>query len=153
MRVIDLFVLIVLYMAISCIVIYPFFHRVAAIVVLLSGLYFSYKQSGMRKFLIMSFVSCLLALIVYISLLTFVPREFHSEYVSPLKTRTVILEYDHASRPSLYLKHGFFMSKIPLPNFSGATEIISYSVEWISEDQLILKEEINKYSVFIKIKD
>lgn len=56
-------------------------------------------------------------------------------YVSPQGTNTVIVEYDHVSRPYVYQKTWFGKRKIWTYPKGGFMETVSFGVEWLSENQ------------------
>lgn len=69
------------------------------------------------------------------------PREGHFEAVSPSGERTLVVEYDYVSRPSLYLKQNrFFMKPLPLDFGPGYNETVIHRVVWLSESTLLLED-------------
>ncbi len=59
-------------------------------------------------------------------------------FVSPLGTNTVIVEYDHVCRPSVYEKTWFGKKEIWTYPRGGFMETVSFGVEWLSERQFKL---------------
>jgi hypothetical protein len=59
-------------------------------------------------------------------------------YASPQGTNTVIIEYDHVCRPYVYQKTWFGKREIWTYSNSGFMEIVSFGVEWLSEDKFRL---------------
>ena len=60
---------------------------------------------------------------------------------NPNGTNTITVKYDYLSRPSVYKGN----KKIFSYNGPGYMESVYYDVEWVSEDELILKATNNKY--------
>ena len=63
------------------------------------------------------------------------------KYTSPNGTNTITVKYDYLSRPSVYKGN----KKIFSYNGPGYMESVYFDVEWVSEDELILKATNNKY--------
>ena len=63
------------------------------------------------------------------------------KYTSPNGTNTITVKYDYLSRPSVYKEN----KKIFSYNGPGYMESVYFDVEWVSEDELILKATNNKY--------
>ena len=59
-------------------------------------------------------------------------------FTSPQKTRTIIVQYDFVSRPSVYKKTWFGKRKIWAYPGSGFMETVHFGVEWLSENQVKL---------------
>lgn len=57
-------------------------------------------------------------------------------YASPQGTNTIIVEYDHVCRPSVYKKSRFRKKHIWTYPGGGFMETVSFGVEWLSEDKI-----------------
>lgn len=105
---------ITLILAFKSIIVYLSFHIAA------SGMFFMtcvvmlipiYNRRHFLKAVVGTIISIIGVFFLYLLLRIMVPREVHREYISPESTHTIVIEYDHASRPSVYLKYGIFMKR------------------------------------------
>lgn len=130
--------LISLVIAARSMVIFPWFHRVPVILLILCGAFALPSGSGIGVRVLALLLACFTALLLYGLLLLTVPREMQQEFVSPLGKTHLIIEYDHASRPYLYLRHGIFLKSVNTAEFNGTPQVITYCVQWLSEDEVML---------------
>lgn len=131
------------------VIVFPQFHWLVtglAIVTVLLGVARGYKCSrGVLKqvaycaLLPVALIGCILIVDFVFNLINL--REGHVEYISPKGETTVVIEYDLASRPFLYRKHGsVFMTKIPFEFGSGYNETVKHEVVWLSENKIKLTD-------------
>lgn len=86
------------------------------------------------------------------------PRKRHTEFISPQGTNTVIIEYDHLSRPKIYRKvAGVFQVKTPTQvNDSGYISLLNeprtYTVHWENENEVTVHKGNYEKGVRIKLK-
>lgn len=98
------------------------------------------EHSGVKR------IASTIALMVCVSFVYFIsilidPRESRFESVSPLKTNTIIVEYDFVSRPTLFRQtYGLFMQQIPFKFESGYNETVRHQIIWLTENQFKLTD-------------
>jgi hypothetical protein len=141
----------VLVMAVLCVLVFPWFHKVAAGMFTLTGMVAAVRHRRWLPCIAETSLAIAGGIVIFVSLVIFVPREGHRQYTSPQGTRTVILEFDHASRPLLYQRWYFFMWPVTLSEFRGSMEIIPYTVRWLSEDELLLRESTHGNAVTVRL--
>lgn len=127
-----------LVMAAYCIIVYPWFHRVPVVLLILCGAFVLPRGASICLHILVLLLTSFTALLLYMLLVLTVPRELQQEFVSPSGQKRLIIEYDHASRPSLYLRHGLFLKSVDTPEFKGTLQVITYHVKWLSEDDIML---------------
>ena len=66
-------------------------------------------------------------------------------FVAPLGTNTVIVEYDHVCRPSVYQKTWFGKKEIWTYPRGGFMETVSFGVEWLSQFKLTYDDVRDEY--------
>ncbi|WP_154675971.1 hypothetical protein [Entomohabitans teleogrylli] len=140
-----------LLMAALRVVVFPRFHEVAAIMFIVTGVAAAGRHRRLIPYAAETCLAVAGGIVVFVLLAILAPREGHRQYTSPQGTRSVVLEFDHASRPALYLRRWIFMTPVALPPFRGAMEIIPYSVYWLSEDELLLTEKISGKFITIRL--
>ena len=64
--------------------------------------------------------------------------KFDETFVSPNEVNTILVRYDYASRPSVFLVNGDRLFKYDKPGFM---ETVSFEVQWINDYQFILYNE------------
>jgi hypothetical protein len=88
-----------------------------------------------------AYISVILICVVCLTSVVVDPRERRGEYQSPLGKTTLIIEYDHASRPSIYRKDNFiFKSPIPFQFGPGYNETVKHEIVWLNEQQIKLMD-------------
>lgn len=65
------------------------------------------------------------------------------EFTSPEKTHMVVVKYDFAGRPDVFLKNGKQIFKY---SKQGFMETVRFDVEWLSEDEFILYLDPEQYA-------
>lgn len=130
-------------LAFKSVIVYPLFNHIPFVLLMCSNVIgVAYGITSKCKvykiiFSLMGFV--FLGLAMNLCLFLTNPREFHEEYLSPNGLQTIIIEYDHESRPSVYRKiNPLFMKKLKTPNFMRIIEVVKYDVKWLSNDEILL---------------
>ncbi|MGL5456502.1 MAG: hypothetical protein ACRDB3_16645 [Citrobacter telavivensis] len=144
--------LISLIVAANGLVIFTWFHRVPPMLLVLCSLIILPAGAGIFWRILMLISACFIAILLYWLLLFFAPREFQREFVSLSGETHLVIEYDHASRPSLYSRHSIFMIPIATPDLVGSTEVMAWRVEWLSEDEIRLHLPDETVSVNIALR-
>lgn len=107
-----------------------------AIITIAVGASLNFKKKGKFTLIALVIVTCIYFISVMVD-----PRERRVEYQSPMGTNTIIIEYDHASRPSIYRKENFlFMTPIGFDLGPGYNETVSHEVIWLSENKVKLTD-------------
>lgn len=143
--------LISLVAAANSLVVFTWFHRIPSVLLVLCSLVILPAGTGVFWRILALVSACFIAVLLYWLLLFFAPREFQREYISPSGEKHLVIEYDHASRPSLYSRHSIFMLPIATPDFVGSTEILFWRVEWLSDDEIRLQRSDDTVSVNIPL--
>ena len=125
-----------LIVATNRLVVFTWFHRVPPVLLVLCSLVILLVGSRIFWRILTLVPACFIAIFLYWLLLFLAPREFQREFASPSGEKHLVIEYDHASRPSLYRRHSIFMVPIVTPDVVGSTEIIAWHVEWLSDDEI-----------------
>lgn len=144
--------LISLIIAANGLVIFTWFHRVPPVLLVLCSLVILPAGAGIFWRILTLLSACFIAILLYWLLLFFAPREFQREFVSLSGETHLVIEYDHASRPSLYSRHSIFMIPIATPDLVGSTEVMAWRVEWLSEDEIRLHLPDETVSVNIALR-
>jgi len=106
------------------------------IITIAAGMSLNFKKKGKFALIALIIVTCIYFISVMVD-----PRERRMEYQSPMGTNTIIIEYDHASRPFIYRKENFlFMTPIGFDFGPGYNETVSHEVIWLSENQIKLSD-------------
>ncbi|MBJ9135938.1 hypothetical protein [Citrobacter farmeri] len=141
-----------LIVAANSLVVFTWFHRIPPVLLVLCSLVILPVGSGIFWRILTLVPACFIAILLYWLLLFFAPREFQREFASPSGEKHLVIEYDHASRPSLYSRHSIFMIPIATPDLVGSTEIIVWRVEWLSDDEIRLYPPDEAVSVDISLR-
>lgn len=100
------------------------------LIALLAGMLLDVKKNVKPLLIIILIATC----IYFISTISD-PRERRAEHISPNGSNTILIEYDYASRPSIYRKVNFlFMTPITFDFGAGYNETITHEIIWLSED-------------------
>jgi len=106
-----------------------------AIITIATGTSINYKKKKSR----VALIALITVICIYFISILVDPRERRLEYQSPMGTKTIIIEYDHASRPSIYRKENIMIMKpIGFDFGPGYNEVVSHEVIWLSENQMKL---------------
>ncbi len=99
-----------------------------------------YASNDFRRKTKFALLFMLPVLLIY-AMSTFIdPRERRTEYRSPMGSNTIVVEYDHASRPFIYRKENFlFMT--PIYEMSvGYNATIHHEITWLSENTILMTD-------------
>lgn len=129
--------------ALTSVVVFPWFNHIPTILMVLTGvigiIYGRGCKYGLSEKIVVTFLYVFFGLFMFVVLWVSNPREFHTEFPSPDGAQTVVMEYDHASRPTVYRKvNSWFMIKLETPNTMGSMSIIQYRIKWLSDNEIIL---------------
>lgn len=113
-----------------------FYVLILAIVTIALGASFDFRETAKAALAALLIVIC-----IYFISLTLDPRERRQEYRSPAGENTIIIEYDHASRPFIYRReNALFMTPVPFDFGPGYNETVNHRVLWLSETQVELTD-------------
>lgn len=113
-----------------------FYVLILAIITIALGASFDFRETAKTALFALVIVICL-----YFASVMLDPRERRLEYSSPTGSNTIIIEYDHASRPFIYRKENFlFMTPVPFDFGPGYNETVYHRVEWLSETKVKLTD-------------
>ncbi len=133
--------------AFNCVIVFPWFNYIPTMLLLICMCIRISHRICSKKYLMIP--TCLGYVIFgfcqFVFLWFLLPRENHTEFPSPDQSQTIIIEYDYVSRPFLYRKiNSFLMVELNTPPFIGAMETIEYTIQWLSDKEIVLSNSFGE---------